>query len=209
LVIAEDHPVVCAGLLDLFSHEDGIEVAGCAQTAARVLQLVRVTNPHLLLLDLGLGDDDGVALARRLLKDRPSLGILVLSMHEEELFAERLLAMGVRGYITKNRPREEFLNALHTVLRGEIYVTSEQRERFAARAGQQGPAMNPEARLSPRELSLLKLLASGKSTAAIAAALGMALKTVYSHRRNIASKLGIKSGREMVRYAVHWARSAE
>jgi DNA-binding NarL/FixJ family response regulator len=208
VVIADDHPVMRAGLADLLAHEPGVELAGCADNACDAVQLVRTANPAVLVLDLSLGEDDGIAVARQLLQDRPRLKILVLSMHDEQLFADRLLGMGVRAYVTKDRTREEFIQALRSVLRGEIYVTSEQRARLTSRTAS-GKLSSPERLLSPRELAVLRLLASGKSSVAIAAELSVAPKTVYSHRRNISLKLGIRSGREIVRYAVHWAQGAQ
>jgi DNA-binding NarL/FixJ family response regulator len=161
----------------------------------------------MVILDLTLGDDDGMELARKWLEARPELRVLVVSMREASLFADRLLAIGVAGFVTKNSSREEFLDAVHATMRGDVYVTDDQRARARSRM-QAREAAKPDDLLSEREIAVLRLLAAGQTANAIAAALGMAPKTVYSHRRNISAKLGIGSGREMLRYAMQWFRPA-
>ena len=207
VVIAEDHPIMRDGLIDLLEQEPAVELVGCADTALEVEHLMRARDPELLVLDLTLGADDGVQLAQRLLWNRPQLQIVVLSMHDELVFADRLLAMGVRAYLTKDRTRSEFLLAVRCALQGQTYLTLEQRRRRESSLTPREPVI-PERLLSARELSVLRLLATGKTSAAIAKELQVAIKTVYSHRRNIGSKLGIASSREMLRYAVHWDRGA-
>jgi two-component system nitrate/nitrite response regulator NarL len=204
VVIAEDHPIVRDGLIELLKVESGVELVGWAEDAHGVRELVRAASAQLLLLDLCLGRDDGLKLAEWLLQERPGLKIVVLSAQREASIADRLLAMGVLAYIEKDRSCEELLMALRSALRGEVYMTAEQRER--ARLHGRAPGSDPQKLLSPRELSVLRLLASGKSSIAIATELSIASKTVHSHRRNIGSKLGIRRGRELMRYAIHWAR---
>jgi DNA-binding NarL/FixJ family response regulator len=207
VVIAEDHPIMRDGLIDLLEQEPSVQLVGCANTALEVEQLMRARNPQLLVLDLSLGADDGVQLAQRLLWSRPQLQIVVLSMHDELVFADQLLAMGVRAYLTKDRTRSEFMLAVRRALDGQTYLTAEQRQRRDSRADSH-TAVTPESVLSKRELSVLRLLAAGKTSEAIAKDLRMANKTVYSHRRNISTKLGVATSREMLRYAVHWLRGA-
>jgi DNA-binding NarL/FixJ family response regulator len=207
VIIAEDHPIMRDGLIDLLEHEPAVELVGCADSALEVENLIRVHEPDLLVLDLTLGADDGVLLAQRLLWNRPKLRIVVLSMHDEMVFADRLLAMGVRAYLTKDRTRTEFLLAVRCALEGRTYLTAEQLRRRDSRINAT-ESMTPELILSARELAVLRLLATGMTSAAIATELNVAAKTVYSHRRNISLKLGIASGRDMLRYAVHWSRGA-
>ena len=205
VVIADDHPVVREGLVALLEDEAAIEVVGCAESATQVEDLVRTTDPHMIVLDLSLGSDNGIELAQRLLHERPKLKIVVLSVHDELLIVDRLLEMGVMAYVPKDRKCEELVLAVQTVLRGEVYVTAEQRERLAMRAKSR-KLSSPATFLSSREQQILRLLASGESSAAIAAELSIALKTVHSHRRNISAKLGTKRGQELVRYAILWLR---
>jgi DNA-binding NarL/FixJ family response regulator len=207
LVIVDDHPIVRRGLAHVLGHEPGVEVVGEAGTATEAGWLIECTNPEVVVLDLTLGDEDGMQLAQKWLKARPGLKILVLSMQDPALFADRLLAIGVMAFVPKNGSREEFLVALRATLRGDVCITEDQRARVQLWKQRDEPA-RPDAPLSEREIAVLRLLASGMSAAAIAAALEMAPKTVYSHRRNIGAKLGIGSGREMLRYAMQWFRSA-
>lgn len=205
VVIAEDHPIMRDGIIDLLEQEPAVQVVGCAESAGEVDYLMGASDPDVLVLDLTLGPDDGMEVAKRLLLDRPNLRIIVLSMHDELVYGDRLLSMGVLAYVTKDRTRSEFLLALRCALQGQVYLTDQQRKRRDSHSAADR-SLAPERLLSPRELSVLRLLAAGKTATDIAAELSLAPKTVYSHKRNISSKLGISSGREMLRYAVHWAR---
>ncbi|MFL6606326.1 MAG: response regulator [Steroidobacteraceae bacterium] len=207
VVIAEDHPVMRAGLADLLEQEPGIELVGFAENAREVEKLMRAHEPDTLVLDLTLGPDDGIDLAQQLLRTRPALRIVVLSMHDELLYGDRLRTMGVLAYVTKDRTRSEFLLALRSVLEGRPYFTAQQRKRLDLHVSSE--PLIPEAVLSSRELDVLRLLASGKTSSAIAAELSVAAKTVYSHRHNISTKLGISSSRELLKYAVHWVRRSQ
>ncbi len=207
VVIAEDHPIMREGLIDLLSLEPSVQYAGWADSAAGVLRILSRVQPEILVLDLTLGADDGVELAMQLRRDWRDLRIVVLSMHDERVIEDRLLSAGVFAYVTKDRTRTEFLTALRQSVLGKPYITAEQQKRLAAR--QAAPThVSPESILSARELAVLQGLADGKTSETIAAELSMAPKTVYSHRRNIGSKLGIATGRDMIRYAVYWARRA-
>src|SRR5262245_1510325 len=126
-VIVDDHPVMRAGLADLLMKERDLVLVGSAGSAAEADDLVSRTRPDLILLDLTLGEDDGMELARKWLQSRPELRIIVVSMHEASLFAARLLALGVKAFVSKNCSREEFLAALRSTMRGEVYLTEEQR----------------------------------------------------------------------------------
>jgi two-component system, NarL family, response regulator NreC len=206
VVVADDHPVVLESIAGLLEDELSVEVVGRAESAIGAETLVRTTDPDMIVLDLSLGADDGIALAQRLLRERPRLKIVVLTMQDELLIVDRLLEMGVMAYVTKDRRCEEFVLAVRTALRGEVYVTAEQRERLETRARWRRSS-NPEMLLSSRELEILRLLASGKSAVAIAAELSISVKTVHSHRRNIAAKLGTRRASDLVRYAILWQRS--
>jgi DNA-binding NarL/FixJ family response regulator len=206
IVIVDDHPIVRRGLVNVLRDEPDVEVVGEAGSGAEACRVLERTLPHAVVLDLALGEDDGMELARAWLAARPDLRILVLSMQDAALFADRLLAIGAMGFVPKNCSREEFLLALRTALRGNVYITEEQRARVQL-WGPQEDTTRPDTSLSERETAVLRLLATGMSAAAIAAALDMAPKTVYSHRRNISAKLGIGSGVEMLRYAMQWFRS--
>ncbi len=205
VLIVDDHPIMRAGLVDLLSSQAGVEVCGSAHDASSALKLAREARPDVVVLDVSLGLDDGIELARMLLGQWPRLRIVALSMHEEPSFADRMLSIGAMAYVSKRGSREQFLLALRSAVRGEVYLSPEQSARMKGRARGDG-IVSPEKLLSARELGVLRLIARGLSASEIAAQLGMAPKTVYSHRRNIGAKLGIHSGREMLLYAVHWTR---
>jgi DNA-binding NarL/FixJ family response regulator len=186
---------------------NGTEVCGSGHDASSALKLAREMRPDVIVLDVSLGLDDGIELARILLAQWPRLRILALSMHEEPSFADRMLSLGAMAYVSKRGTREQFLAALRSTVRGEVYLSAEQSARMKGRA-RGASIVSPEKLLSARELGVLRLIARGLGAGEIAAQLGMAPKTVYSHRRNISAKLGIHSGREMLLYAVHWARGS-
>jgi DNA-binding NarL/FixJ family response regulator len=205
VLIVDDHPIMRAGLKDLLSTQAGIEVCGSAHDASSALKLAREARPDVVVLDVSLGLDDGIELARMLLAQWPRLRIMALSMHEEPSFADRMMSIGAMAYVSKRGSRETFLAALRSTVRGEVYLTAEQSARMKGRT-RGANIVNPEKLLSQRELGVLRLIARGLGASEIAAQLGMAPKTVYSHRRNISAKLGVRSGREMLLYAVHWTR---
>ena len=208
VIIVDDHPVVRRGLADILLEEPDVQVVGEAGSAIEAREVLERTRAEVIVLDLALGEDDGMELARTWLEARPGLRILVLSMQDAALFADRLLVIGVMAFVSKSCSREEFLLALRAAVRGNVYITEDQRARVQLWSQREPAQSNAQAPLSGKEIAVLRLLAAGKNAAGIAAVLEMAPKTVYSHRRNIGAKLGIGSGRELLRYAMQWFRSA-
>jgi DNA-binding NarL/FixJ family response regulator len=208
VIIVDDHPVVRRGLANVLLDEPDIEVVGEAGSATEACEVLERTRAEVVVLDLTLGEDDGVELARVWLEARPELKILVLSMQDAALFADRLLATGVMAFVPKSCSREEFLLALRAAIRGNVYITEDQRARVQLWGHPEDASSNAQVPLSSKEIAVLRLIAAGMSAAGIASALHMASKTVYSHRRNIGAKLGIGSGRELLRYAMQWFRAA-
>lgn len=209
VVLVDDHPVVRDGLSYLLGEQPDFRVLGEAADADEALRVIRETGPDLLVLDLSLEGQDAMPLIQRLRAERPALRILVLSMHDEELYAERLLALGIKGYVMKQEEPAEFLRALRKVAAGETYLSARLSERLAGRdaRGARGAPMQA-AHLTQREKEVLRLVAEGRATREIAAQLGMSVKTVDSHRRNIREKLGLATSRDLVRYAVLWGNTA-
>jgi len=205
ILIVDDHPLMREGLHELLSAEPDLAYCGEADDAAGALRAIESLRPDVVVLDLTLGHEDGVALVTEIHDRWPTLGILVLSMHDEALYAERLLALGARGYVMKQEASTVFLAALRKVSAGEHYVSQALASRLysrVSRAREHGPAIDV---LTPREREVLQQLARGQGTQEIAAALRMSAKTVDSHRRNIREKLGLSSAGELVRYAVRWS----
>jgi DNA-binding NarL/FixJ family response regulator len=207
VLIVDDHPLMREGLRELIGAEPDMLVCGDAGDAAGALQAVAAARPDVVVLDLTLGSDDGIALVQQLRARVPDLRILVVSMHDEALYAERLIALGARGYVMKQEPAEVFVAALRRVGHGEHHVSSALATRLYGRlARHRGvPATaTPTDGLTDREREVLRAVARGRSTQEIAADLGMSAKTVDSHRRNIREKLGLGSAGDLVRYAVQW-----
>ena len=207
VLVVDDHPLMREGLTQLLSGEPDFEICEEADSAATALAAVQRLQPEVVVLDLTLGSDDGLAVLRTLREQYPAVRVLVLSMHDEMLYAERLLAMGAHGYVMKQESPEVFLAALRKVSAGEHFVTPAVGSRLfgkLARLREQAPAKGGD-RLTGRERDVLREVGRGLGTQEIAAALGMSAKTVDSHRRNIREKLGLASAGDLVRYAVRWA----
>lgn len=209
ILIVDDHPLMREGLYELISNEPDFEVGGEADSAAGALAAIESLRPDVVVLDLTLGDDDGVALVQTIHSRAPALPILVLSMHEEALYAERLIALGARGYVMKQEAANVFLHALRKLIAGEHYVRPELAARLFARAARANSQQGFAGQLTEREREVLRALARGLGTQEIAGLLGMSAKTVDSHRRNMREKLGLTSAADLVRYAMQWESSAE
>lgn len=207
VVLVDDHPVVRDGLSYLLAEQPDFEVVGEAEDAAAALEVLEHARPQVVVLDLTLKGQDVLPLVPELRRRWPQLRILVLSMHEESLYADRLLALGAHGYVMKQEPPAEFLRALRRVSAGELHVSAAMGERLVARARRapQRPAGAIREPLTEREQQVLGLVARGMGTQEISRELAMSPKTVDSHRRNIREKLGLRNARELVRYAVRWA----
>jgi len=206
LLLVDDHPVVREGLNFLLAGQPDFLVLGEAGDGPEALEAVERLHPEVVVLDLTLGGQEAVPLIAELRRRDPGIRILVLSMHDELLYAERLLALGANGYVMKQEAPEEFLKALRRVASGDVHVSEAVSERLIARARSgRSPATGPLAALTSRERDVIRLLARGLGTQEIARALDMSPKTVDSHRRNVREKLGLTTARDLVRYAVRWA----
>ena len=204
ILIVDDHPLMREGLSQLLAGQSDLEVCGEADSAAGALAAIDSLHPDVVVLDLTLGQDDGVALVATVHSRSPLLPILVLSMHDETVYAEKMLSLGARGYVMKQEASEVFLIALRKVIAGEHYVRAELAARLLARAARAKQSQVPAGQLTTREHEVLRAIARGLSTQEIATLLGMSAKTVDSHRRNMREKLGLSSAGELVRYALQW-----
>lgn len=210
VLIVDDHPLMREGLHELISTEADFEICAEAGDAPGAVAAAASSAPDVVVLDLTLGEDDGVTLVTELHERWPDLRILVLSMHDESLYAERLISLGARGYVMKQEAPEVFLAALRRVALGEHYVSPRLATRLFGRLARvRAPSSHTTDGLTEREREVLREIARGHATQEIAAALGMSAKTVDSHRRNIREKLGLGSAGDLVRYAVQWETAAE
>ncbi len=208
ILIVDDHPVMREGLEGLLAQQPDLQVCGQADSIAKALQEIERAQPDVIVLDLTLGAEDGVDLIVHLRNQNSQARILVLSMHDELLYAERLLSMGVQGYIMKQEASTEFLRALRKVAAGDVYVSQAVNARLLEQISRSRPraAGSSLDTLTARECEVLTMTGQSRTTREIAQALGMSEKTVDSHRRNIRDKLGLHSSGELLRYAFRWVK---
>jgi DNA-binding NarL/FixJ family response regulator len=212
VLVVDDHPLMREGLDLLISGEPDFLLCGTADSVASALAAISRLSPEVVVLDLTLGQEDGIEVLRKLREHHAAVRVLVLSMHDEMLYAERLLAMGAHGYVMKQEPPEVFLAALRKVATGEHFVSTALGSRLFGRLAKLREGAAPRRhgdRLTDREHDVLREVSRGLGTRQIAEALGMSAKTVDSHRRNIREKLGLASAGDLVRYAVKWAEDRE
>lgn len=203
ILLVDDHAIVRAGLRRLLAGLPA-DIAECA-SGQDALAHLHVARPDLVILDLNLPGIGGLELLRRMLRDHPTLNVLVLSMHAEPLYAARALTAGARGYVSKNATPEELLAAVRRVARGARYVEAEIAQELAVHPA---AAADPFATLSERDLEILRLLATGKSLSEIAAALGIGYKTVANTCALLKGKLGVMRTADLVRLAIRTGMTA-
>lgn len=211
VLIVDDHPLFREGLVHLIGNERDLSVCGEAGTAAEAAALTEKLRPALVLLDISLPDRNGLELIKDLHALHPELPILVISMHDESLYAERVLRAGARGYIMKQEGGGKILGAIRQVLAGRLYVSDKMSALLLERLA--GPrakgSRSPIEQLSDREFEVFSLLGQGLATREIARRLGLSVKTVEVHRGNIKRKLGLRTATELVRHAVRWVETAQ
>jgi DNA-binding NarL/FixJ family response regulator len=203
--IVDDHPLVREGLAALLAGQLDLEVCGEADDLAPALDQVKATKPDVVIVDVSLKSGNGIDLIKQLKARDADCKILVSSMYDESLYAERALRAGAMGYINKQEMPQKVLDAVRQVLDGKMFLSPAMTERMLHRAVRRGggPA-SPVAALSDRELEIFQLVGRGQTTRQIANALHLSVKTVESHRENIKTKLNLPNSAELVRQAVQW-----
>ncbi len=206
VLILDDHPIVRHGLARLLSEEPDIEVCAEAADAAAALQAVARDPPDVLVVDISLGGASGLDVIQEMKKAAPKAAALVVSMHDELLFAERALRAGALGYVMKHEANEVIVRAVRTVAGGATFVSETVSTRLVQRLGVRGTQAGTElGSLSNRELNVLLLIGRGLRTREIAEQLHVSVKTIESYRARLKEKMSLRSGPELVRYAVRWA----
>ncbi len=209
LLVVDDHPMMRQGLAQLIGNEEDLEVSAEAENGAQAIAAINLDRPDLVLADISLPDKNGLELIKDVQALHPGLPMLVISMHDESLYAERVLRAGGRGYIMKQEGGKKLMEAIRRVLNGQIYVSERMASRilevFSGRPIEK--SANPVGSLSDREFEVFQWLGQGKGTREIAAQMHLSVKTVEVHRANIKRKLGLKSAPELVRCAVQWAEA--
>lgn len=207
VLVADDHPIVRDGLVQLINQQPDLVCCGQAATQPEVFAAVTTHRPELLVLDLRLKDGDGLELIKSLRSQHPEVPVLVLSQFDEELYAERALRAGALGYVMKEQASKEVVDAMRTVLAGKIYVTPAMTARLLQKAiAAKPPAADASAEnLTDRELQVLQCLGTGLSTREIATKMRLSIKTVETYREHLKHKLGLRNAEELVYYARNWA----
>ncbi len=211
IMVVEDHPIVCHGLCEVLDGEPDLQVCGTASSVKDGIEAVLTQQPDLVIADLSLGEGSGLELIKSVHHRDATLKILVWSMHDEHLFASRVLNAGAMGYVNKEAEPEEVLSAVRKVLSGSVYLSRSMTESMlqqvvgrADRSASQGVES-----LSDRELTVFELIGKGLSTRAIAEALDRSVKTIDSYRENIKAKLGLSSATELIQRATLWVADRE
>jgi len=209
ILIVDDHPIVREGLVQQLNREPDLMVCAQASNAAQAISAVVEHQPDLVLVDLNLPGRGGLELIRDLRALRPKLPMLVLSMHDEAVFAERVLRAGGRGYVSKEAAGEQLLKAVRRVLAGEIYVSHTVSTRLLDSLSGRPSArtVSPVEQLTDRELEVFTLIGLARETKEIARRLNVSGKTVEAHRAAIKRKLKLKTGPELTRHAVLWVEA--
>ena len=204
--IVEDHPIFSMGMSELINQEDDLEVCGIADSIGEARAGIKELEPQLIIVDLSLKESQGIDLIRELDKNSRGIPILVLSMHDEAIHAERCIQAGARGYIMKQEASDLVIGALRHILAGNIHVSSKIMNKMVNKmTGRTAvAALSAAALLSDRELEVLTEIGRGRSSAEIARKLHISAKTIGTYRERLKDKLGLKHGAELVRYAVLW-----
>ena len=206
IVLVDDHPIVRDGLIQMFSRQSDLSVCGEASSAEEAMKVVTELKPDLVIVDIFLEGVNGIELTKMLHEQDAALPILVLSMHDEGLYAERAIRAGAMGYVMKQEASRTVLDAVRAVLSGKRYVSSHVGQILGDQSVDSNGTQSDSAiaRLSPRELSVFKCIGEGKDRSTIAEDLGISIKTVETHRASIKYKLNVRSVAELQQCATRW-----
>jgi DNA-binding NarL/FixJ family response regulator len=209
IVIVDDHPLFRKGLEEMIHSDGSFAVCGEAGNAAEAMEIIRKLNPEMVIVDLSLPGANGIELIKNIRAEFAKLPILVLSMHDESLYALRALRAGADGYVMKHEAMANVIQAIHEVFNGRPYLSpamaAQVITKFAHRQAE-GEADAVE-RLSDRELEILELIGKGHEVRQIAKQLNLSPKTVETHRAHIKDKLDLKNSREVARFALQWLQT--
>lgn len=206
ILVVDDHPIVRQGLALLINREPDLVVCGEAEDAVGAMHVLASANPDILIVDISLNGPDGIDLLKNIRLTHPSLPVLILSMHDELIYAERALRAGANGYIMKQEATENVLVAARRILNGEIYVSTRIANQMLRHyiTGSGTLRNSSIADLSDRELEVFRLIGEGHGTRQIAEELHLSIKTVESYQAHIKEKLSLRSARELMQRAIQW-----
>lgn len=208
ILIVDDHPVVRDGLEMILNHEQDLNVCAQAEDAAGAMEAIVEFKPDIAIVDISLKNSDGIELTRTIKTRYPKLSVIVLSVHDELVYAERVLLAGAQAYLMKDVVSENIVKAIRTVLRGQIYVSDAISNKFlhiiaGDKAGITKTAID---NLSAREFETFRLIGQGYKSAQIAARLHLSIKTIETYRSRIKEKLGLDGAPQLLQYSITWAK---
>jgi DNA-binding NarL/FixJ family response regulator len=206
IAFVDDHPTVRQGLALAFADEPGFAVSGQASSCSEALAIMESDPPDILLIDLALGDGSGLELIKQIRSRYPEVKMLVYTMHEEQLFAARVIQAGASGFVNKAESLDTLMDAVWKVIQGRIHLSPEMTDRVLTQSlsGKEKGHVPSPGDLSDRELEVFELIGRGKTTHEVADLLNLSVKTIDTHRENIKQKLGLHSHVELLRSAFYW-----
>ena len=208
--IVDDHPLVRDGLANLINAQRDLMVCGEAEDSTQALTKIRKTRPHVALIDISLKNESGLELVKDLRNQFPQVALIVLSMHDEALYAERSIRAGAQGYVMKREASKNVLASIRRVLEGCVYVSAKVASKMALgiSSPREAAPRSPVERLSDRELEIFRLLGQGRTTAQIASDLNLSVKTIQAYCARAKEKFGVTSLTELLRAAIRWEDAA-
>lgn len=208
ILLVDDHPLLREGLAQLMGREPDLEVCGQAEDVTGALKAIEELAPDLVTVDISLPGPSGMTLLKDIQARYPTLPVLVISMHDESLYAERALRAGARGYLNKQEASRKAIAAVRRILEGELYLNERVATRMVSKlmGGEVDPSATPLDQLSDRELEVYQLVGRGLGPSQIASELHLSVKTIQSHKANIRQKLGLENARELALHAARWVQ---
>ena len=209
ILVVDDHPMIRKGIVSLIDDQQDLVICGQAEDAPEALKAISETKPDMVVLDISLKSSSGIELMKSIKAQYPKLPVLILSMHNEELYAERALRAGAVGYIMKREASENLLTAIRHVLDGQIYVSDKVSKRLLRKLARGKIEMtgSPIDSLSDRELEVFQMIGQGFGTSQIAEKLYLSVKTIETYRTHIKEKLNLANADELRQYAIQWLNS--
>jgi DNA-binding NarL/FixJ family response regulator len=206
ILLVDDHPIVRQGLAQMIDHEKDLAVCGTAEDPKDALEKVATFQPDLVVLDISLRGGNGIEVLKNIKVRYPKMLVLMLSMHDESLYAIRALRAGASGYVMKQEATEKVLTAIRQVLNGEIYLSEKMEKKMMQQlvGGRSARTGSPLEDLSDRELEVFGLIGQGHGTRQIAEQLHLSIKTIESHRAHIKEKLNLRNANELIQHAIQW-----
>ncbi|MBF0243121.1 MAG: response regulator transcription factor [Desulfamplus sp.] len=211
IMLVEDHPIFRLGLAELINQEDDLVACGTATDVEPAIKEIEALKPNLIIVDISLKNSDGIDLVHHIKKQNCDTPVLVLSMHDEYLYAQRALHAGAKGYIMKQEAMESVVTAIHQLLAGKVYLNENVKEHILSNISDNFKTKDksPMDRLTDRELQVFKMVGKGFTSKEIAVKLFLSIKTIGTYRERIKEKLGLKNASELVRCAVHFEKTGQ